>query len=86
MRPQGLAAFEKRIERKSSVYAYEQKHAIEFDADQMKTFKQQRAAWAYFESTPPWYRRGSTYWVVSAKQPATRARRLAKLDRGVRQG
>ena len=37
------------------------------------------AAWADWEARPPSYRRAVTHWVTSAKQPATRARRLDAL-------
>jgi uncharacterized protein YdeI (YjbR/CyaY-like superfamily) len=36
-------------------------------------------AHAYFQSQPPWYRRTSSFWVMSAKQEETRQRRLAQL-------
>jgi len=34
-----------------------------------------------FAETPDPYRKVTTYWVISAKQPATRARRLSELVR-----
>lgn len=37
------------------------------------------AATAWFASQAPWYRRTATHWVISAKRPETRARRLATL-------
>ena len=37
------------------------------------------AAWEWFEMCPPGYRRTATHWVVSAKRPETRERRLAQL-------
>jgi uncharacterized protein YdeI (YjbR/CyaY-like superfamily) len=36
-------------------------------------------AWSYFQKQPPWYRRTSTHWVMSAKRAETRAKRLATL-------
>ncbi|MGE0687496.1 MAG: YdeI/OmpD-associated family protein [Dehalococcoidia bacterium] len=38
-----------------------------------------REAWAWFSRTAPWYQRASAWWVVSAKQEATRDRRLQQL-------
>ena len=38
-----------------------------------------KAAWRFFEATPPWYKRTIVYWVTSAKREATRVRRLAQL-------
>lgn len=42
-------------------------------------FKANKAAWKFFESQPPGYRKIATYWVVSAKREDTRAKRLATL-------
>ena len=36
-------------------------------------------AWAFFRSRAPWYQRAATFWVVSAKQPARRERRVRTL-------
>lgn len=43
------------------------------------TFRANLAAWAFFEAQPAGSRRLSVWRVVSAKLPATRARRLAAL-------
>jgi uncharacterized protein YdeI (YjbR/CyaY-like superfamily) len=37
-----------------------------------------KAHW-YFQQQAPWYRRTSSFWVMSAKQEATRQRRLEQL-------
>ncbi|MGH2462552.1 MAG: YdeI/OmpD-associated family protein, partial [Candidatus Limnocylindria bacterium] len=37
------------------------------------------AAWAYWQARPPGYRRQAAFWILSAKQEATRERRLAAL-------
>jgi uncharacterized protein YdeI (YjbR/CyaY-like superfamily) len=79
MQSVGLKAYERRTERKSSVYSYEQAGVLGFDPVESRLFQQNKEAWAYFERQPPSYRRTMIYWVVSAKQPATRDRRLAKL-------
>ena len=44
------------------------------------------AAWAYHEMLPPSYRTKLHWWVLSAKQPATRARRLATLIEACAEG
>jgi uncharacterized protein YdeI (YjbR/CyaY-like superfamily) len=75
----GHAAFAKRTERKSSVYAYEQKGMLQLAPAQIAAFKKNKAAWRHYESLAPRYRKTMTYWVVSAKQHATRTRRLSKL-------
>jgi uncharacterized protein YdeI (YjbR/CyaY-like superfamily) len=75
MQPAGQAAFAARVE---SGYSYEsrpQALAPEF----VKRFRARPRAWRYFESRPPWYRRTSSFWVMSAKKPETRERRLQVL-------
>mgnify|MGYP006176308105 CR=1 FL=1 len=36
-------------------------------------------AWAFWQAQPPGYRKGATWWVISAKREDTRRRRLATL-------
>lgn len=78
MQAAGLEAFARRTERRSSVYSYEQEGQLVLTPGELKAFRKNRAAWTYFESAPPGYRRTLTYWIVSAKQAPTRARRLAR--------
>jgi uncharacterized protein YdeI (YjbR/CyaY-like superfamily) len=79
MRPAGLAAFEARTEARSGVYSYEQRHLATLAPEEEAMFRANEAAWAWWETGPPSYRKGAVYWVVSAKRPETRARRLATL-------
>jgi len=77
MRPEGLAAFGRR--ERTAVYSFEQSERRGLDAAAEKEFRKNRKAWTWFQRQPPWYRRTSGWWVVSAKRPETRARRLAIL-------
>jgi uncharacterized protein YdeI (YjbR/CyaY-like superfamily) len=80
MRQAGLRAFEARTERRVGIYSYEQaRDAARLDPEQEREFRANPAAWEWFERQPPWYRRGATWWVVSAKREETRKRRLATL-------
>ena len=76
MRPAGLAAFEKRDEKKSAIYSYEQRTTTEFDPAYEKKVRANRKAWAFLEAQPPWYQRQLRHHVMSAKNEATRLRRL----------
>jgi len=78
MRPAGLRAFEARQENRSAIYSFEQT-GIAFDKDQEQQFKKEKAAWQFFQSQAPWYRRTATYWVISAKREDTKAKRLKTL-------
>jgi uncharacterized protein YdeI (YjbR/CyaY-like superfamily) len=79
MRPAGLAAFEARSEERSAIYSYEQRHLATLAADEEAAFRANRMAWDRFQALPPSYRRTAIYWVVTAKKPETRVRRLATL-------
>jgi uncharacterized protein YdeI (YjbR/CyaY-like superfamily) len=79
MRPAGVAAFERRSDDKTAIYAYEQRKAATLDAEQKRRFMADKTAWAWFQAQPPSYRRTATYRVTSAKKAETRQRRLERL-------
>jgi uncharacterized protein YdeI (YjbR/CyaY-like superfamily) len=79
MHATGLAAFEKRDEKRSGIYAYEQRKTAKLPPAYEKEFRSQPQAWTFFQSQPPWYRRTCTWWVISAKKEETRSKRLASL-------
>lgn len=78
MTPAGMRAFEARVAHKTGIYSFEQKKH-EFEPAQEKQFRANKKAWRFWEAQPPGYKRVSTHWVTSAKQEATRQRRLAQL-------
>lgn len=79
MMPAGLDAFERRLEGNSGIYSYEQATPLALTPDEVKAFRRNKAAWEYFETVAPSYRKAVTHWIASAKREETRARRLAKL-------
>jgi uncharacterized protein YdeI (YjbR/CyaY-like superfamily) len=79
MRPAGVAAFERRSDDRTAIYSHERREAAAFDSEQERAFKADEGAWAWFQDQPPSYRRVATHWVVSAKKPETRERRLRRL-------
>ncbi len=79
MHPAGLAAFEKREGSRSEIYSYEQRKNAKLPAAYEKQFRNHPAAWTFFQSQPPGYRRTSSWWVISAKKEETRLKRLAQL-------
>ena len=78
MRPEGLKAFSFRKEEKSKIYTYENPK-VEFDKTFEKSFKANKKAWAFYQTTTPTYRKVTTRWVMSAKQESTRLKRLNEL-------
>jgi uncharacterized protein YdeI (YjbR/CyaY-like superfamily) len=77
--PAGLKAWEARDPKKTNRYSFEQREEAVFDKTLEKKFRANSAAWKFFQAQPPGYRRVLTFWVMQAKQEATRERRLATL-------
>lgn len=75
MQPAGLACFEKRKEARSKIYSYENAGAT-LSKDFEKKFKANKKAWDYFQSLAASYKKTSIHWVTSAKQEATKLKRL----------
>jgi uncharacterized protein YdeI (YjbR/CyaY-like superfamily) len=78
MMPSGLAIFEKRDPARGDPYSYA-KAAPNLSPEFDRILRANKTASAFFDSLPPWVRRTSVTWVMSAKQDATRSKRLAKL-------
>jgi uncharacterized protein YdeI (YjbR/CyaY-like superfamily) len=78
MRPAGLAAFAARTDGNTAIYSYEQPPSTLSDAE-LARFQADDAAWADWERRTPSYRRVATHWITTAKQAATRDRRLSTL-------
>jgi uncharacterized protein YdeI (YjbR/CyaY-like superfamily) len=49
-------------------------------------FKTHKRAWTFFEAQAPWYRKTTTWWVISAKTEETRLKRLQTLIDACREG
>ena len=79
MHPAGLAAFQKRDEKRSAIYSYEQRKRANLPAAYKRKFRINPDAWAFFHAQPPGYRRICSWWVISAKKEETRLKRLAAL-------
>jgi len=78
MMPAGLRAFAARRPEKSGVYSFENKPS-KLSPVLQQQFESDPAAWDFFQRQPPGYRRLACFFVMSAKQEATRHRRLARL-------
>ena len=74
----GLAAFGQHDAKRAPRYSFEA-DPVELDPGFLKQFKARRTAWQHYQKQAPWYRRTTAHWVMRAKKPETRARRLAHL-------
>ena len=79
MAPAGVAAWQRRDPARSGIYSFEREEPAAFDATMERQFKANRGAWKFFGAQPAGYRRVATHYVVSAKRPETREKRLATL-------
>jgi uncharacterized protein YdeI (YjbR/CyaY-like superfamily) len=75
MTPAGLKAFRARDESKTIRYSYELDRA-RFGAAQAAALRANPKAATFFAAQPPGYRKLMTFMVMSAKQEATRQRRM----------
>ena len=78
MHPAGRRAFEARRDDRTGIYSAEQRKVVLGPAG-TRRFKANKAAWRFFESQPPGYRKTAIHWVTSAKKAETQARRLETL-------
>jgi uncharacterized protein YdeI (YjbR/CyaY-like superfamily) len=78
MHREGLDLYNNRKIEKSGLYSYEnkpEKLPPEFE----QTFTNNAAAWQYFSKQPTSYKKTVYFWILSAKQEATRVSRLRKV-------
>jgi uncharacterized protein YdeI (YjbR/CyaY-like superfamily) len=76
MQPAGLAAFTARDAHEPRRGSYERKTPPKLTRALEARFKAHPEAWRFFKDQPPGYRRMMSWYVISAKQEATRERRL----------
>ena len=82
MRPAGVRAHAERREAKTGIYSYEQREAAELPAAYEERLRANPAAWEFWTSRPPSYRKAAVWWVVSAKKEETRERQDGQARRG----
>lgn len=81
MTPAGMDAFAARRVDRTAVYSHEQggDAALALTPEEQTRLQQEPGAWEHFAAQPGSYRRAVVHWLHSAKQQATRERRLAQL-------
>ncbi len=78
MHPAGLAAFANRRPDRTAVYSFEQGE-LSLPSELAAQLQADPRAARFWDAATPSYRKIATHWVISAKQEATRARRVAQL-------
>ena len=76
MKAAGLSAYAARDRKQAPRGSYEQKRPIRLPPKDLKAIRANAKAWKYFKTLPPGYVRLISWWVMSAKKPETRAKRL----------
>ena len=82
--PPGLQAFGRR-DRRERRYSYESPPE-RLDPRYEERFRAEKRAWAFWQATPPSYRKAAMFWVMSAAKEETRERRLGVLIESSRNG
>lgn len=78
MEEPGLKKFARRDEKNSRRASFEQ-DSVKLKKEYEDQIRQNQKAWKFFEELAPGYTKTSIHWVMSAKQEATRQRRLKTL-------
>jgi uncharacterized protein YdeI (YjbR/CyaY-like superfamily) len=78
MHAAGLEAYARRDPKRTGIYSFENRPR-ELDPEYEKTFRQNKAAWKFFQEQPPSYKRLLIFRTMSAKKEETRLRRLKQL-------
>ena len=89
MQPAGLEAYARRDPERTGIYSFENRPS-ELSAEYEKTFRENKAAWNFFQQQPPSYKKLMIFRTMEAKKEETRLRRLKQLiessEKGVRLG
>jgi uncharacterized protein YdeI (YjbR/CyaY-like superfamily) len=87
MHPAGLEAYARRDPKRTGIYSFENRPR-ELSPLYEKAFRQNKAAWKFFQEQPPSYKRLMIFRTMSAKKEETQLRRLKQLiessEKGVR--
>lgn len=75
----GRAVWQGRDTRRAGLYSFEQPREAALSDELREALDASPTARAFFDAQVPSYRKTATFWVMSAKQEATRARRMASL-------
>jgi uncharacterized protein YdeI (YjbR/CyaY-like superfamily) len=78
MHAAGRKAFEARNAIAVAPYSFENK-GVRLSPSFERKLRANKPAWEFFRAQPPWYRRTTAFWVMSAKREETRNRRFAQL-------
>jgi len=85
LQPPGLAAFGRRDPARSGIYSFENPQKT-LAPPLERRFKANRKAWKFFQAQPAGYRRLASFWIMGAKQDATRERRFDQLMQASEKG
>ena len=75
MHSSGLKLLNEYDEKRTEKYSYERER-MELSVEFQKEFKTNKTAWKYFQAQPPYYKKTTVIWVMSAKKLETQRRRL----------
>ena len=83
MTPAGDAAFARRVEARSAIYSYEDRHLAQLDPQWKALFRADAVAWEFFSKQPAGYRQTAIHLVMSAKARGDQDRGSGETGRGL---
>jgi uncharacterized protein YdeI (YjbR/CyaY-like superfamily) len=78
MRTEGRSAFEVRKENRVGIYSYEQR-PLELVPPYNDQLRKHSAAWNFYNTQPPSYRKAVAWWIITARKEETRQKRMREL-------
>jgi uncharacterized protein YdeI (YjbR/CyaY-like superfamily) len=86
VKPEGIAAYEKRTASKSKVYAFEQEEDPVLSEDFESEFRKNKHAYDFFMKQAPSYKKVVLHWINTARQEKTQRSRFDKLVKASEEG
>jgi len=86
VKPEGIAAYEKRTEAKSKIYSHERLEDAILPEERENAFKANAKAWDFFTKQAPSYKKVMLHHITTAKQEKTRQSRFDKLVKASEEG
>ena len=86
VKPEGIAAYERRTEARSAVYSHERAQDAVLPQEMQAVFMKNTEAWEFFMKQAPSYRKVMLHHITTAKQEKTRQARFEQLLKASAEG
>lgn len=83
--PAGISVYKKQNQNKRAKYSFENKE-LKFPAELETFFRKNKIAFNWYQKQSPSYKKTTAHWVISAKKPETRLKRMSELIADSKEG